>query len=160
MPDFGKRQFRFSSIRDPVPRRQTRLREDAKGRKEFLACLGTDAYSDIDRVGPVSVGRSASQPRRERKRERERERERASLGYLPKQSVSRRVGFSSPSPSSSSSVSKESLGNGSSAAAEGFGTEVGADLCDTHAATRITHSHAHNICPPPRLPRPPLRLAS
>lgn len=27
-------------------------------------------------------------------------------------------------------------------------TEVGTDLCDTHAARRITHSLAHNIHPP------------
>jgi hypothetical protein len=28
------------------------------------------------------------------------------------------------------------------------GAEVGTDLCDTHAARRITHSLAHNIHPP------------
>jgi len=32
---------------------------------------------------------------------------------------------------------------------KGAGTEVGTDLCDTHAARRITHSLAHNIRPPP-----------
>lgn len=31
---------------------------------------------------------------------------------------------------------------------KGAGTEVGTDLCDTHAARRITHSLAHNIHPP------------
>lgn len=31
---------------------------------------------------------------------------------------------------------------------KGAETEVGTDLCDTHAARRITHSLAHNIHPP------------
>jgi len=31
---------------------------------------------------------------------------------------------------------------------KGAGTEVGTDLCDTHAARRITHSLAHNIHSP------------
>lgn len=36
---------------------------------------------------------------------------------------------------------------------KGAGIEVGTDLCDTHAARRITHSLAHNIHPPnPALP--------
>ena len=90
---------------DPVPRWRTRFREDAKGRKEFLACLGTDAYSDIDRVGPVSVGRPVS--RGERQRERERERERGRQGdsslSLSREGMIRGTGTRRPSFEGSSS---------------------------------------------------------
>lgn len=40
---------------------------------------------------------------------------------------------------------------GSSGAVRGLRSEVGTDLCDTHAARHITHSLAHNIPSPPPL---------
>lgn len=65
-------------------------------------------------------------------------------------------GWRGGSQSVSHSLSPPSLEarGSSSVVVRGPGTEVGTDLCDTHAARRITHSVAHNI----HLPCPALDL--
>lgn len=72
-------------------------------------------------------------------------------------------GWRGGSQSVSHSLSPPSLEarGSSSVVVRGPGTEVGTDLCDTHAARRITHSVAHNIhlpCPAGSHSAPPLPL--